>query len=820
MKYPSSLQHARAVAAGAPLLLLALLVASGRADGASQPPLTMTALDETQAVVAATPAVSADYCAPDSPTQDRTIMAGAIGGGIPLPRAFTNRTKRSVIFTVSMKPNRFFGGAGVLQRVTVESNITKIIQHNSVGIDDQTPLGTDKVIIEVTSEPTGAAVLARCTFNLTVTRRPELRDVISVPLRPCVVEGAPLAIERGLFLKPSEFVRRPEDVAKVIRRLNEQTWLPDARIIFRPAFAVGIPVIADPVPPEPLVTCLRGSGIRCLGDLDPFAVLEVGAAATACEKAWQTMDPTQKGFIVVFANRISGPGVGGVPVNRALEEIGGRDNDRLCVHPRQLRVSDVTSKFVVVEDPIVFEDAFVDVSNALAHELGHALLLGHGNGLDDNNNSSLPGELGRREYDQYCESAILGVQGMNDPSPGSPNEDKLTPFADCASSASVMFPTTGPKCRNLRPLQREQARAAAKLAPGASFDMSNDPAGAVVADITLPIPPGIDPDVLIARIEFAETPESALTEISQTVLGALPRGSANRHSIFLDLDNDSSTGCLPSSLGLPTAFAGAEVALSVMLDAAGTAPVRLTASLWKCEGGPFVQILNPAINGDASDVKLQDADEPSGSLLARIRVTLPTSLLGPRRDQVRVQAVAEKLVPGGAINRLPPGEDEGGVIILPAPDLPHCLVAAPVVNPGSVTRIRANGLPPNNVADVFIGENRVATGSVDASGLAEIGLSVPNNATVGAHPITVQVRNSLFEATCQLEVIGFAVTPGDVNGDETVDCADLLLVKTSFGKRAGEVGFDFRADVNNDDIVDVRDLAFVSNKLPVGVRCQ
>jgi len=60
---------------------------------------------------------------------------------------------------------------------------------------------------------------------------------------------------------------------------------------------------------------------------------------------------------------------------------------------------------------------------------------------------------------------------------------------------------------------------------------------------------------------------------------------------------------------------------------------------------------------------------------------------------------------------------------------------------------------------------------------------------------------------------------GDVNSDGKVDCADLAVVKASYGKRSGQPGFDPRADVNNDGVVDARDLAYVSQKLPAGTTC-
>jgi hypothetical protein len=61
--------------------------------------------------------------------------------------------------------------------------------------------------------------------------------------------------------------------------------------------------------------------------------------------------------------------------------------------------------------------------------------------------------------------------------------------------------------------------------------------------------------------------------------------------------------------------------------------------------------------------------------------------------------------------------------------------------------------------------------------------------------------------------------PGDVNGDAVVNCTDLAMVKTNFGKRIGQPGFDSRADVVKDGIIDVRDMAYVSQRLPARTRC-
>jgi hypothetical protein len=60
----------------------------------------------------------------------------------------------------------------------------------------------------------------------------------------------------------------------------------------------------------------------------------------------------------------------------------------------------------------------------------------------------------------------------------------------------------------------------------------------------------------------------------------------------------------------------------------------------------------------------------------------------------------------------------------------------------------------------------------------------------------------------------------DVNRDGKVDCADVAVVRSAMGTRAGGTGFDPRADINLDRLVDERDLHFVTARLPAGLRCQ
>jgi hypothetical protein len=61
---------------------------------------------------------------------------------------------------------------------------------------------------------------------------------------------------------------------------------------------------------------------------------------------------------------------------------------------------------------------------------------------------------------------------------------------------------------------------------------------------------------------------------------------------------------------------------------------------------------------------------------------------------------------------------------------------------------------------------------------------------------------------------------GDLNGDAKVDCSDIGIVRSAFGKATGQLGFDPRADVNFDGVINIRDLAFVSQHLPAGTVCR
>jgi hypothetical protein len=110
-------------------------------------------------------------------------------------------------------------------------------------------------------------------------------------------------------------------------------------------------------------------------------------------------------------------------------------------------------------------------------------------------------------------------------------------------------------------------------------------------------------------------------------------------------------------------------------------------------------------------------------------------------------------------------------------------------------------------------------GALNASNQASI---LVTSLPVGNHAIVALYGGDSSNAPSASQPVSVQViaVPGDVNGDGVVDCADMAIVKNSFGKKTGQPGFDPRADVNHDGVVNILDLSFVAKQLPAGTVCQ
>ena len=71
----------------------------------------------------------------------------------------------------------------------------------------------------------------------------------------------------------------------------------------------------------------------------------------------------------------------------------------------------------------------------------------------------------------------------------------------------------------------------------------------------------------------------------------------------------------------------------------------------------------------------------------------------------------------------------------------------------------------------------------------------------------------------QTDLVVVAQIIADVNHDGVVNCSDYTIVKSAYGKKTGQPGFNAAADINGNGVVDLSDLAIVSLALPAGTVC-
>lgn len=102
---------------------------------------------------------------------------------------------------------------------------------------------------------------------------------------------------------------------------------------------------------------------------------------------------------------------------------------------------------------------------------------------------------------------------------------------------------------------------------------------------------------------------------------------------------------------------------------------------------------------------------------------------------------------------------------------------------------------------------------------------VPTTIAAGSYTAALGVFNSGWSTNYSwnanlAQITIAASTPGDVTGDGVVDCKDVASVRSAFGTKVGQAGYNAAADLNHDGVVNVIDLAMVSRHLATGTHCQ
>ena len=306
------------------------------------------------------------------------------------------------------------------------------------------------------------------------TQAPSVQDLMVLPIRWCVLEGSSEAAN----VPAGGFVPTYRSDSEALLRSND-IWL-DAGIFFfshvmtDPRGNKGVPVIADP---------FVGEGEN-IGDInaaggDPFHAAQ---AAAACNQVWSERAAEKEGLVLVTARSFAGhappKGVASKPSFTlwidGAHPLGGDRGDDMCGHPRKLSSNDVHNfdpsngagqGWAIIAEPEFYGDS-EPRARFLAHELGHVLFLGHGNGVDDNGDGELALFPHRRRFDQYCDPLGSGPNG--------------SPLEDQAGNGASLMGTSAPNVI-LTELQIEMARATAAMMPGCLGSPCGGPDEPVVA---------------------------------------------------------------------------------------------------------------------------------------------------------------------------------------------------------------------------------------------------------------------------------------------------------------------------------------------------
>ncbi len=674
-----------------------------------------------------------------------------LGEGVPLPVSYSNPTDDDVTFTVTMNTNVFFGTGREVHRTVVPAGMGVLTPGRVVPTAYGSAIGKDHVILEVRSDATGNAVLARCDFLVTVKPPRGLEDLCDVPVRFAVIEGSPQAQGRlaGDTVPGDHFY-------ELLRAANAKHWLDgekDARgahILFRPARApMGVPVIADPDETKP-----PGS---VKGDIDDKRLHEPGKAAALAETRWHELYPSETGLIVLnafhlYQNSFANDDLNGFTPGPSFDLLSGGSRERdLCEVPRRLTTNDVTPLYCVIRDAALSrrgDKTLFSPEDVLAHELGHHLFLGHGNGLDDNSDGTLPPGPGPRLFDQFC-----------DPLPV-----RCDSFGACVSDEDAGFATLMAPFADrvgFEPLQIELARTVAALVPGARCRTPLRPSAlrSFVGRSTSRCPdsPCIPIEVLATRVSATISPERDRLFISHALPHSVEFGSGVSYLAFVDLDGDSSTGCRPSILGHRTSFEGAELVTGVTVRLDDERP-RVTPEAWICDDGELVPLDGPNV---VARLYLQ-RDELGIERYGQVSISVPANLLGDMSKRMRIQSLARELRPGGASFRVPENPAGGAVLDFRSPRAPECEFTPVGARPGETVRIDATGLSPG-LALLFIGEHQVATAAASGAGVVSATVAVPVDLVPGLAPVEVRSASTGLTAATALLVLADIVVTFDVD---------------------------------------------------------
>lgn len=586
---------------------------------------------------------------------------------------------------------------------------------------------------------------------------PPGNETIVIPVRWCALELTPTVINpTSLGATSTNGVL----LARLQRATND-VWLPGANIILRSALTPAVnvsnfPVIADPAPPFPDVTeNPPGNGPGGFGDIllpaFPNSPVEWNAVRTECEEEWDHLEVASgtplPGVIAFSFNQFVD--ANGIPTTvKGLGEPPTMFTGATfpCVNPPQ-PFTWTLGAFTGLADFKFVGTASRD-AKAVAHEFGHVLFLGHGNGLDDD---------GDMVYDGFCDPTEAGLD---------------LPATIMHPTLSATTPTTV-----VTPLQRATSRAIARGTPGNQLD---PPFELVNGDTVSDQRADAAGDVKSASLDMTEVSMVINTKQERVILSHTLFGLASKQEInvadetedeneggepseyvaFLDLDADQATGGRPAKLGFRTRFKGAELVTRVVVGEGRTA----TTTAWRLDGdkGAFADVTDSGVTATVSSPVGEEIPFPGFDVVS---AQLPADVVGPVGSRVRLQAITasegkvvdvlpggDDVVPGERASRRVRAEGSADLVMVP-PKYPACTTIPERVQPGDAVTIKAAGFErPGEVVDVIVGDKHIAKAKLDTAGNMSTDVAVPEETRGGPHLISIEVENTALTADCVLQV--------------------------------------------------------------------
>jgi hypothetical protein len=551
------------------------------------------------------------------------------------------------------------------------------------------------------------------------------QDTIRVPIAWCVVRGSP-AFENPNIPNPwggtdtttdEVLWRRHERATDYIYNNNPVS---DTGITFRSAIndalhtSLNFPNITDP-----------NLSIGMPGNIT-FANLgqEFVQMIHDCKEAWQNMSINGSGAV---------NGIIALNVRRFVNQVGMATDETgfgACRVVSGLCASNYDGRLAVVDNYFMIPGISSGWNNndpfdqALAHELGHALSLGH------------------RNWDP---NALMNT-----------NQQPNGPGGTVGNIA-------------IYPQEVTRLRESALRVPGVELDPENR---IIQGDIVRSIKVDeiqeqklLSPSEDISSVEVSLDKKQNLVTVTQELFGFIPENihtTSRQYWTLIDLDNDKRTGAnetLLQGIGIPPdLFSGADLVILAEADASG--------NIWKVDGGQMIPLPPNLVQFDVQtmSVHLDTASMPPSTNrtqphagIQEIPLQSTINAVFNNTDNLieldkpfGIQAIVASN--GSIVDRLGDGiGQEAERLELKQPLYPQCFVNEAATQGKNIT-IDVSGLTPNSGVHALLGPRLVANGTTENSGNSTIRFTIPSDTTSGLHLMTIGVDDTALTADCEINI--------------------------------------------------------------------